>query len=85
MSRAAELITTEYYIIYQDQVNKNIGEYVPENNLTKTEKNYIQQHKDKIRITRHTPKIKINQIYAGYVNNSLGNQSMMTNYFKIVM
>ena len=77
--------TIKYSIIYQDQVNKNIGEYVLENKLTKTEKNYIQQHKNDIRIMRHTPKIKINQMYADNDNCSLGHQSKMTNYFAIMI
>ena len=77
--------TVEYYIIYQDQVNKNIGEYVTENKLTNTEKNYIQQHKDNIRIMHHTPKVKINQVYTDDNNSSVSNQSKMTNYFEIMI
>ena len=52
----------EYYIIYEDQINKNIGEYVPENKLTQNEKAYIEMRKDKIRVMRHTPRININSL-----------------------
>ena len=58
----------EYYIIYEDQINRSIGEYVPENKLTQTEKAYIELHKDKIRIMRHTPKININSLYSSNCN-----------------
>ena len=57
----------EYYIIYEDQINKNIGEYVPENKLIQNEKAYIEMHKDKIRVMRHTPRININSLH---VNNN---------------
>ena len=47
--------TVEYYIIYDDQINKNIGEYVPDSQLTNTEKEYIAQNRDKIRFLRNKP------------------------------
>ena len=51
--------TVEYYIIYDDQINKNVGEYVPDSQLTNTEKEHIAQNKDKIRFLRNKPvKIK---------------------------
>ena len=52
----------EYYIIYEDQINKDLGLYVPENKLTPTERAYIDLNKDKIRVMRHQPKININNI-----------------------
>ena len=54
----------EYYIIYNDQINKKVGEYIPECNLTDTEKNFIEQNKDKIRFMRKIPKpnLELNQI-----------------------
>jgi hypothetical protein len=48
---------TEYYIIYDDQPNKNTGVYVPEPNLTSTEKRFIELNKDKIRFMRRANKI----------------------------
>ena len=59
----------EYYIIYEDQINKNIGEYVPENKLSQNEKAYIEVHKDKIRVMRHTPRININNLHLN--NNNI--------------
>ena len=56
--------------MYQDQVNKYIEEYVPECILTKTEKDYVQQHKNVLRIMRHIPKIKINFVYDYYDNSN---------------
>ena len=52
----------EYYIIYEDQVNKKLGLYVPENKLTPTERAYIDLNKDKIRVMSHQPKTNINNI-----------------------
>ena len=57
----------EYYIIYEDQINKNVGEYVLENKLTQNEQVYIEMHKDKIHVLRHTPIISINSLH---LNNS---------------
>jgi hypothetical protein len=48
---------TEYYIIYDDQPNKSTGVYVPEPNLTPTEKLFIDQHKDEIRFMRKANKV----------------------------
>ena len=58
----------EYYIIYKDQSNKKIGEYVPENKLTQNKKAYIEMHKDKIRILRHLPRININSLHLNNNN-----------------
>ena len=58
----------EYYIIYEDQINKNVGEYVLENKLTQNEKAYINIHKDKIRVLRHTPIININSLHSNSNN-----------------
>jgi hypothetical protein len=46
----------EYYIIYADQINLKIGQYVPETELTKTEKEYVHQNSDKIRFMRKKTK-----------------------------
>jgi hypothetical protein len=48
---------TEYYVIYDDQPNRNTGVYVPEPNLTPTEKRFIELNKDKIRFMRKANKI----------------------------
>ncbi len=47
---------TEYYIIYDDQVNKEVGQYISENELTATERAFIEQNKDNIRFMRRAPK-----------------------------
>ena len=44
--------TVWYYIIYEDQRNKNIGNLIPENDLNVYEKQYIENHKDKIKMMR---------------------------------
>ena len=46
----------EYYVIYADQINQTTGQYVSEKDLTDTERKYIENNKDKIRIMRHVPK-----------------------------
>ena len=46
----------EYYVIYADQINQTIGQYVAEKDLTDTKRKYIENNKDKIRIMRHIPK-----------------------------
>jgi hypothetical protein len=47
---------TKYYIIYDDQENKKIGEYIDEKNLNDTEREYIKNNIDKIRTIRSKPK-----------------------------
>ena len=42
--------TVQYYIIYQDQTNKKIGNFIPETDLNTHEKHYIKDHKDKIKM-----------------------------------
>ena len=59
----------EYYIIYEDQINKNVGKYVPENMLSQNAKAYIEIHKDKIRVLRHTPRMNINSLHLN--NNNI--------------
>lgn len=54
----------EYYIIYEDQLNKNAGTYIPECKLTVTEKCFIEQNKDKIRFMRKANKILPDHMYA---------------------
>ena len=46
----------EYYVIYANQINQTIGQYVSEKDLTGTERKYIENNKDKIRIMRHVLK-----------------------------
>ena len=47
---------TEYYLIYDDQVNKEVGEYISESELTATKRTFIEQNKDNIRFMRRAPK-----------------------------
>ena len=56
--------TVEYYIIYNDQINKKVGEYIPECNLTNIEKKFIEKIKKKIRFMRKIvkPNLELNQI-----------------------
>ena len=49
--------TKFYYIIYEDQDNKTIGQYVKENELSETEKRYIEENKDNIRFLRYKLKL----------------------------
>jgi hypothetical protein len=46
----------EYYIIYDDQQNKLVGEYIPENKLNNYEKEYISKNSDKIIFMRRAEK-----------------------------
>ena len=48
----------EYDIIHEDQINKHLGLYVPENKLTPTAKAYIDLNKDIIRVIRYRVKLK---------------------------
>ncbi len=48
--------TMFYYIIYDDQENKNLGDYISENKLNAQEKDYVEQNKDKIKIMRNVQK-----------------------------
>ena len=45
-----------YYVIYTDQINQTIDQYVSEKDLTDTERKYIENNKDNIRIMTHVPK-----------------------------
>jgi hypothetical protein len=49
--------TKFYYIIYSNQDNLNIGQFICESDLTQTEKEYIRLHESEIRMLRHTPKV----------------------------
>jgi hypothetical protein len=46
----------QYYIIYKNQPNLNIGVYIDESKLSSTEKEFIEQNKSSIKIMRHMPK-----------------------------
>jgi hypothetical protein len=48
--------TTYYYIIYVDQLNKKVGQYISENDLSKEERKYIAENKSKIIFLRAKPK-----------------------------
>ena len=61
-------IGLEYYIIYEDQINKNIGEYVPTNKPAQTKKAYIEVHNDNTCVMRHTPIININSLHSNNDN-----------------
>jgi hypothetical protein len=54
--------TTYYYIIYDDQPNKNIGRYVDENELSENELKYVKENRNKIKFLRSKPKI-MNDLY----------------------
>jgi heat shock protein HspQ len=54
--------TTYYYIIYDDQQNKKVGQYISENDLSKDEHKYIAENKNKIIFLRSKPKA-MNDMY----------------------
>jgi hypothetical protein len=47
---------TSYYIIYEDQIDKNVGKYVNEKDLSHTEREFVFFNKDSIKFLRRTPK-----------------------------
>jgi hypothetical protein len=48
---------TSYYIIYKDQIDKNVGKYGNEKDLTHTEREFVFFNKDSIKFLRRAPKI----------------------------
>jgi hypothetical protein len=45
------------YIIYDDQIDKNVGKYVTEKDLTHTEREFVFFNRDSIKFLRRAPKI----------------------------